>query len=359
MNFGIGLGREEDFELVQRNSALWGNRNVFGTGRKIVVAVRPQFQIGNAQGGLEAFNLSDLGRDLRFSFIRSTIEINYITPWMFRWRIPVTAKVFYEPYTLKPSVRPGEPSYRYDRVAAEVVFAREFNKFTTGRITANTEYKNIRSIPSDKEEEFRQQNGDNPIRRRLLLYGERDTRDNIFVPQRGAFSYAGIDFVGGPLGGDFSYIRAQFMWSRFNLLTGKNILASRIWLGFLDDRFAGGRSAPEDRFSIGGANTIRGFRENSVGPPAPQPAGGRYLLLGNLEIRRPLFWRIGGTIFLDAGNSYARFEEITPISIHFSSGLGIQFITPIGPIRLDYAVKFQKQFDLGAGLYHLAILYAF
>jgi outer membrane protein insertion porin family len=359
VNFGFGLGRDEEFPLVLRSSALWGNRNLFGTGRKLIAAVRPQFQIANAKGDLAAFNLSDLGRDLRLSFVRSTFELNYITPWTFRWRVPLTARVFYEPYTLQRAKREDELSYRYDRIAGEVFFTREIDRFTLARVTANTEYVNIRAIPPEQEDAFRRERGDNPIRRRVMLHGERDTRDNIFVPQKGSFSFVGVDFVGGPLGGDFSYIRSQFMWSRFNRFAGQNILASRIWLGYIDDRFEGGNSSPDDRYTIGGANTIRGYRLNSVGPQPPKPVGGRYMLLGNIEIRRPLFWRFGGTAFFDAGNSYARVEEITPISVRFGTGLGVQFFTPIGPIRLEYAVRLQKEFDLGAGLYHLSILYAF
>jgi translocation and assembly module TamA len=87
--------------------------------------------------------------------------------------------------------------------------------------------------------------------------------------------------------------------------------------------------------------------------------GGRYLLVGNIEIRRQLFWRFGGSIFIDGGKAYARLSEITPLSLRFSTGLGIQFFTPVGPIRLDYAIRLKKQFDLGAGLFHFAILYAF
>lgn len=361
MNFGFGLGRQEQFVLVQRNSALWGNRNLFGTGRKVIVAVRPSFQITKAGGDLSAPRLSDLGKGLRFSLVRSTIELNYITPWMFHWRIPVTGRALYEPYTLNAIAK---TPYRYDRWAGEVIFSRELDRYTTARVTANMEYINILNVPKDQEEAYRAA-GDNQVKRRLLLYSDRDTRDNILAPQKGSYSFGGLEYVGGVLGGDFSYIKTQFMWSRFNRVIGQNILATRIWTGFLDDRFRGGRSSRDDRFIIGGSSTIRGFRENTLGPIftsgpfAGEPAGGRYMMMGNVEIRRPLFWRFGGTAFLDVGNTYARWKEITPISVRFVTGLGLQFFTPIGPIRFDYAVRLQKQFDLGAGLYHFAILYAF
>jgi len=360
INFGLGLGNQENFDLVLRSYGQWGIGNIAGTARKVVVGVRPYFQVTDAKGNLSTLHLSDLGRRLKFTIIRSTFEVNYITPWAFVYRVPVSVKAYYEPYTLNPL--PEKP-YRYDRVAAEAVFSFELDRFTTTRLTANTEYINIRNVPPDEEQAYREL-GDNRTRRRLSLYGERDTRDNIFVPQKGSYSFAGIDYVGGVLKGDFSYRKLQFSWSRYNPVTGQNILATRLWLGWLDDRFKGGLSAPDDRFIIGGATTIRGYTEKSIGPqikeePLAGPSGGRYLLIGNIEIRRPLFWRFGGTAFLDAGNTYDRYKEITPISIKFTTGMGLQFFTPIGPIRFDYGVRMQKQFDLGAGLYHLSILYAF
>jgi outer membrane protein assembly factor BamA len=268
--------------------------------------------------------------------------------------------VIWEPYTLNPL----PPNYRYDRAAAEAVFSRELDQFTTARLSASTEYINIRNVPPGQAQTYREL-GDNRTRRKLLLYIERDSRDNIFVPQKGSYSFVGLDYVGGILKGDFSYLKAQFSWSRYKILIGQNILANRIWLGWLDDRFKSGLSARVDRFNIGGSTTIRGYNEKGLGPVftsedlAGKPAGGRYLIITNLELRRPLFWRFGGTVFLDAGNTYARIKEITPLSIRFSAGMGLQFFTPIGPIRFDYAMRLKKQFDLGAGLYHLSILYAF
>ncbi len=362
-NLGIGLGSEEENELVLRNYGQLGVRNIGGTGRKLIFSVRPYFRITDNTGNLSGLRLGDLARDLNFTIIRSSFELDYVTPWFFQFRIPVTARLVYEPYTL---YQVQDFSYRYDRVGLGAVFSREVDRFTISRLTANTEYINIRNVPPEQEEIYRDL-GHNQIRRSLLLYTERDTRDNIFVPQKGSYTFTGIDYVGGLLGGDFNFHKMQLSWSRYRILTGQNVLATRIWVGWLNDKFRNGLSAPSDRFLIGGSTTVRGYTNRDLGPKfdvgplgqADSVAGGNYMLLSNVEVRRPLFWRIGGSLFADAGNAYARFSEITPLSIRFSSGLGLQFFTPIGPIRLDYAVRLKKQFDLGAGLWHLSILYAF
>jgi outer membrane protein insertion porin family len=363
VNAGVGIGREEDFEVVLRSSIRFGDRNIFGTGRKIFIGVRPLYQLTDFEGPVKSFSFSTLERKITFKSIRTTWEINYVEPWPFNLRVPTSAGFTYEPNTLNPIF-----GYRYDRIAGELTLLRELDRFTTARMNIRTEYIDIKNVPEDQQEAFRQE-GDNQIRRKISLYGDRDTRDNLFVPQRGSYSYAGIDYVGDILGGDFNYLKAQFSWSRYQILTGQNIIATRIWLGWLDDLGEKGRSSVEDRFLLGGATTIRGYAENTLGPVFTEaddpgdklgkPKGGRYMFLGNLEIRRPLFWRFGGTVFLDAGNTYSRFDDITPLSISFSSGMGLQFFTPIGPLRFDYAVRLKKEFDLSAGNIHLSILYAF
>ncbi len=358
---GLGLGSQQNSPVVLRTSAQWGIRNIAGTGRGFVFSVKPYFQVANTKNGsLSSVHLSNLVKKIYLTMISSNIELDYVAPWMLKYRVPVTAKIIYEPYTLFPGVPKGQgvdtvsvPAYRFDRFSGEVVFSREIDRFTTTQLTASADYVKIRKVPPDSAAFYRDQ-GNNQIRRRLLLYTQRDTRDNFLVPQKGSYSFGGIEYVGGILGGDFTYYKLQFSWSRYQSLIGSNILATRIWLGWLNDNFHNGRSAIADRFLIGGSTTIRGYLENSINPD-----GGRYLMLGNAEIRRPLFWRFGGTAFIDAGNAYSRLKEFDAMSIRFSTGLGVQFFTPVGPIRLDYAVRLKKQFDLSAGLFHFAILYAY
>lgn len=366
LNGAAGVGREEDFDMVFRLSVQWGNRNLWGTGRRMFLNFQPSFQLLDSRGPLKNLNLTDLGRKLRFNDIRKTIELNYVEPWPLGFRVPAALKLTYEPNTLNIRIR--DFSYRYDRVAGEVILLYELDKFTTARLSGATEYINIKNVPQDQQEAFRAE-GDNQIRRTFSVYGERDTRDNIFVPQRGSYSFASIDYVGQLLGGDFNFFKAQISWSRYQILTAENVMATRIWLGWLDDMGKKGRSSAEDRFMLGGATTIRGYAENSLGPvfvaadnpgdKLGKPKGGRYMMLGNVELRRSLFWRFGGSAFVDAGNTYSEIGQITPLSIAFTAGLGMQFFTPVGPIRFDYGVRLKKDFDLGAGNYHLAILYAF
>jgi outer membrane protein insertion porin family len=247
--------------------------------------------------------------------------------------------------------------------------ARELNRYTNIRLTARAEFVKIHGLNIDEKELI--QSGNLQIRRRLSLYGQRDTRDNILAPQKGSYSYTYVDYVGGIFGGDYSYVKSEFYWSRFNNFSGANILASRINIGALYEMKTNGSNA-DDRFTLGGAKSIRGFKENDMGVKWTladgidstsslfmQPKGGKLMLMVNLELRRPLFWRFGGTAFVDIGNVFYDVDDFKLERIEATPGLGLQFFTPIGPIRLDRAVQSQKELDLEAGAWHLTILYAF
>lgn len=91
------------------------------------------------------------------------------------------------------------------------------------------------------------------------------------------------------------------------------------------------------RFYLGGRNTIRGFRENGLGPLGEDGSviGGDTLVSNNFELR----YRIGNSLeihtFLDAGNVFLRGRDYEQDDIRFSTGLGLRYLSPIGPIGFD------------------------
>ncbi|MCJ7508699.1 MAG: BamA/TamA family outer membrane protein, partial [candidate division Zixibacteria bacterium] len=72
-----------------------------------------------------------------------------------------------------------------------------------------------------------------------------------------------------------------------------------------------------------------------------------------------LFWKFGYTLFADAGNGWLSANDISAQSIRVTAGLGLQFFTPIGPLRLDYGHRMVRAGDEEGGRFHLSILYAF
>jgi len=113
---------------------------------------------------------------------------------------------------------------------------------------------------------------------------------------------------------------------------------------------------PDQRFYGGGSATIRGFRYQSVGPQFADgnPVGGTAIDAATLELRQRVWGNIGAAAFIDAG-------QVGTTSAPFQgrlvegAGIGVRYYTPIGPLRVDFAVPITREphgdsFELYLGL---------
>lgn len=126
---------------------------------------------------------------------------------------------------------------------------------------------------------------------------------------------------------------------------GRSILALRALGGIAAG--AGQFSLPPDqRFYAGGSGTVRGYRYQSVGPTFPDgnPIGGTAINAGTAEYRRRIGQSLGFAVFVDAGQVS---QNVNPLNstLRFGTGAGVRYYTPIGPIRLDFAVPINRRYD--------------
>jgi outer membrane protein insertion porin family len=205
------------------------------------------------------------------------------------------------------------------------------------------------------------------IRLGLSLSLERDTRDDIFQPTKGSLTQVFSEIVGG----DDHYVKIVGSWSRYQLFFRPTVLASRVRVGWAKDYESGRDIPPDVRFYAGGANTVRGMRERLLGPQevtyveeeeVVNPLGGQGLFLFNVELRRALWWRLGGSAFVDVGNVWSRLDTATWDQLRVTTGLELWVSTPVGPIRVAYGTvvaKGQPREDDPSSAWHLAISFAF
>jgi outer membrane protein insertion porin family len=64
-------------------------------------------------------------------------------------------------------------------------------------------------------------------------------------------------------------------------------------------------------------------------------------------------------VFVDVGNIYEDFKYFKWKTLLVSGGLGIQYISPVGPVRLDYGRRLVRGDYPSGGRFHFSILYAF
>jgi outer membrane protein insertion porin family len=68
---------------------------------------------------------------------------------------------------------------------------------------------------------------------------------------------------------------------------------------------------------------------------------------------------IGLVTFLDGGNVWNKVKDVDPSEIKFTTGLGLRYDTPVGPLRVDYGYKLDKEKGESNGEVHFSIGHAF
>lgn len=103
-----------------------------------------------------------------------------------------------------------------------------------------------------------------------------------------------------------------------------------------------------ERFFAGGRTTHRAYGRDELGIPDQtlldgNPIGGKGLLLFNFDYRFPIAGALGGTVFYDAGNVWADWRDVELQQIKSGAGLGVRYLTPIGPLRVEMGWKLDRE----------------
>lgn len=145
----------------------------------------------------------------------------------------------------------------------------------------------------------------------------------------------------GAWGSDADFLRmtGETQWIRLfgddmRLVTGMGIGAIET------DDFS--KIPPSLRFFAGGDRSVRGYGYESLSPRNEEGklTGGQQLLTASVELQRRLTGDWWGAAFVDTGDA---FEEWGPDDLNTGAGLGVRWISPVGPIRFDIAHPFDDE----------------
>jgi outer membrane protein insertion porin family len=171
-----------------------------------------------------------------------------------------------------------------------------------------------------------------------------DTRDNALNPSRGFYNFLTVDFAGGPLGAENQFYKTVGETNWHYPLVSDVILSLRGRLGYADGY--GGKELPlYERFFVGTQSmTIRGYQLKEVGPKDinGDPIGGNSEILMSAQLRFPITQGLSLVGFVDTGNLYDK-GDFDPTRLRTGVGAGIRFVTPLGPLALDYGFKLDRQ----------------
>lgn len=167
-----------------------------------------------------------------------------------------------------------------------------------------------------------------------------NTTDYRLDPSRGTSSTASVEYAGP--GGNIRYVRYIGQSTVFFPFRWNTVFSLRGTLGYIQRI---GRDIPiDEKFYLGGINTIRGYGSRTVSPTVNTSSGIAYVggnkeAVFNVEYVFPIIKEAGikGLFFFDSGNSYGPGQNLFS-KMQSSYGAGLRWYSPMGPLRLEYGI---------------------
>jgi outer membrane protein insertion porin family len=184
-----------------------------------------------------------------------------------------------------------------------------------------------------------------------------DFRDDPFNPRRGSLNSGSAELASFFFGSEVDYYKLAGQTSWYFPVFRKNTFVVSGRGGYIRPLRDTVEVPIQKRFFLGGRTTVRGFEEESLGPRAADgtPTGGNYMLNLNTEFRVPLQYGFNVALFADAGSVWLSDVPGAGFDLRESAGLGLRYVTPIGPIALDYGWKLDRREGESASEWHFTI----
>ena len=318
-NLQLGAG----FSSADNISVTFGikQENVFGSGNYLGVEV----------------NTSKLNRQ----FVLSTVD-----PYFTADGISRSIDLYYR--TSRP-LRGQGGDYQLKTKGASIRFGVPFTE--TDTVYFGSGYESLTIVPGTllpiSYENYAEQFGVTSNSVPLTVGWSRDNRDSALVPTNGRYQRLYGDWG---VAGNIRFLRASYQVQQYIPLNKQFTVA-------LNGEVGWGRGLKGQPFPLfknyysGGLGSVRGFQQGSLGPrdASDLAVGASKKLTLNGELIAPFpgagndrTLRMYG--FVDAGNVFGNKYQLSgPDGLRVSTGLGISWISPLGPLRIAYAVPIRKQ----------------
>ncbi|WP_340114664.1 BamA/OMP85 family outer membrane protein [Maribellus mangrovi] len=317
--FGVGYGREDKFRAYTDLQYLSFLTN---TGRLNLFA---------KHSGLEPYNIYLKFSQPSFLFYFNTLTLN--------------------PYLL----RQNEPGFQLDKRGFTVTFLQNFSKALStsiGYIFEDVDNYTIHTTDSKDQtadETYYSKSGFSVG----LVY---NNSEPILDPVHGyviSMNTKTNDLFGQT---EMPFVRVITEFKTYAGITRGVIMAMKVKMGGIVRTDEYDYIPPEERFFAGGSYSVRGWARSELGPKDELgiPVGGNSLLEGSAELRIDIGRKFKVSLFTDAGNVWENSFSYHLNDLHYSSGVGFHYKTPIGPAGLEFArpvfdslTKWQIHFNIG------------
>ena len=287
-----------------------------------------------------------LATEINTSRFNRTIVISTTDPYFTEDGVSRTIDLFHR--TSRPYL--GDlNAYSLVSSGAGMRFGVPFSEVDRVFFGANLEQTSIRpgtNLPNAYVE-YMQQFGYTSTSLPLTIGWARDGRDSSLVPSKGILQRFNSDLS---LAGDSRYIRTNYQIQHYTPLTKKFTLALNADIGY--GQGLSNRPYPLFKnYFVGGLGSVRGFQQSSLGPSNSANTlflGGARKVVFNAEVLAP-FPGAGNDrtlrlfAFADAGRAFAESQKISLSDLRSSVGIGLSWLSPMGPLRFSYAFPVKSQ----------------
>lgn len=308
-----------------------------------------------------------LGLDVNTSKFNRTIVVNTTDPYFTQDGISRTLDAHYRtsrPYSgdiyVDDNLVNAEDLYKIVSKGASVRFGVPFSEVDTVYFGLGVEQTSIHSgvyMPAQYKPYADKSNTGIPF---TLGWG-RDSRDSALAPNSGRYQRFNAEWSAA---GDMKYVQANYQFQQYLPVTKAITFAMNAELGW--GQGLGGKDYPIFKnFYAGGLGSVRGFEQGSLGPRSNHYIGlngveqeyapGSYSYLGgtkkavvNFELIAP-FPGAGNDktlrwfTFVDVGNVFGENDPVRANEMRASAGIGLSWISPLGPLRLAWANPIRKK----------------
>ncbi len=286
-----------------------------------------------------------LGIEVNTSKYNRTLVLSSVDPYWTVDGISMAVDAFYrtsrpinflgDTYDLRTpgaAIRFGVPFSEYDTVFVGLGWERTELGTSVGLPLA---WLNYRALYGNKSDAFA-----------ATVGWARDGRDSLLVPTAGRYQRV---FFEWSLAGEVRYLKTNLQYQEYWPLPLRMTLGVNAELGI--GKGLGGKPYPVFKnFYGGGLGTVRAFEQGSLG--VVDPTGAYVGGARRFNVNGELYFPVPGTgsdrtlrifAFTDAGNVWREDEKVTASSLRVSAGLGLSWISPVGPLKLSWGAPLRVQ----------------
>ena len=322
----------------------WRNRSIFNTNSNFST----KFLIG-------------FPWETNFNLPRLRYDIGFDTNWIFGIRWPTKLNSFYETL-INYDQENIDRVERYGLEMLQIIMFDNRSYFQNITVWENFSDNNVSTL--DSTGLINNVTSIKNLQQRSLSFRLHiDKKDDPLFPKKGYLLDLYLKSTGYLLGGERDYLKLDFSINNYFMISKNSVLASRFKLGRIWSWEDSYNDYSYEKFYLGGSANMRGWeilKYSTVSNLGVIPFGGTHRFLSNIEFRNQMNQNLGITLFFDGGILGENFNEMQNSRLGWDIGIGLTISTPLGPVRLDYAVPYMNdEMNLSNGKINFGVQYLF